>query len=78
MVCIRRFDIRDIEAVTALMGELGYPATVQQMSERMEKIGSNSMNCTIVAEIDGEVVGMIRLRLLHNYESDGRWYKYLD
>jgi N-acetylglutamate synthase-like GNAT family acetyltransferase len=70
MAYIRDFRQSDIEALAELMGELGYPTSIESMSNRMEAIESNSVNATFVAEIDDKIVGMIGLRLINGYEYD--------
>ncbi|NHN34616.1 GNAT family N-acetyltransferase [Paenibacillus agricola] len=70
MVNIRDFSQSDIEALAELMGELGYPTSIESMLKRMEAIESSSMNSTFVAEIDDKVVGMIGLLMNNNYEYD--------
>jgi predicted N-acetyltransferase YhbS len=70
MVYIRSYRKPDIDAMAELMGDLGYPTSVESMEKRMQTIESNAMNGTFVAEIDGRIVGMIGVRLTANYEYD--------
>lgn len=70
MIVIREFAFRDLDAVVELMHDLGYPVSSAQMRKRMETIGSDPANATLVAEYDGEVAGMAGLRLLYGYEYD--------
>jgi GNAT superfamily N-acetyltransferase len=58
---IRRFQWDDLETITALMRELNYPTTLSVMRERMEDMESSPVHCTLVAEVDGIVVGKISL-----------------
>ncbi len=58
---IRRFQWNDLETITALMRELNYPTTLSVMRERMEDMQSSPSHCTLVAEVDGIVVGNISL-----------------
>jgi GNAT superfamily N-acetyltransferase len=71
MIVVRAYSCDDLEAVAELMGELGYPASSTQMQKRMEAISSHPDYATLVAECEGEVVGMIGLRLTFGYEHDG-------
>jgi len=70
MLVIREFSFSDIEAITELMSDLGHPASKIQMQKRLEIISSNPMYYTLVAELDGKVVGMVGLRQLYSYEGD--------
>ncbi|WP_174807380.1 GNAT family N-acetyltransferase [Paenibacillus alvei] len=70
MLVIREFSFSDIEAITELMGDLDHPASKLQMQKRMEIISSHPMYHTLVAELDGIVVGMVGLRQLYSYEGD--------
>lgn len=69
---IRKCGMNDLERVTALLREFGYPTTLSVMKERMEGMENDPFNCTLVAELDNEVVGMIGLRQVKSY------YKYAD
>lgn len=60
-LCIRNFQWNDLETITALMRELNYPTTLSVMRERMEEMQSSPLHCTMVAEVDGQVVGKISL-----------------
>lgn len=71
MITIRPFESADIEAMTELMSDLGYPTPVDQMRKRMELIEATPMYFTFVAEIEGKVVGMMGIRQSYNYEEDG-------
>jgi predicted N-acetyltransferase YhbS len=70
MQVIREFSFIDIEAITELMSDLAHTASKEQMQKRLEKISSNPMYCTFVAEREGKVVGMVGLRQLYSYEGD--------
>lgn len=70
MLIVRPFSFNDIDIITELMGDLSYQTTKEQMYRRMEHISSNPMYYTLVAELEGNVVGMLGLRLLYSYESD--------
>ncbi|MFD0697692.1 GNAT family N-acetyltransferase [Paenibacillus sp. GCM10027628] len=70
MLVIRQFSFQDLDVITELMGDLGHPTTKELMLKRMEVISSNPMYCTFVAEIEGNVVGMVGLRQLYTYEGD--------
>lgn len=69
---IRKCGMNDLERVTALLREFGYPTTLSVMKERMEGMEHDPYHCTLVAELDNEVVGMIGLRQVKSY------YKHAD
>ncbi|MFD2879215.1 GNAT family N-acetyltransferase [Paenibacillus rhizoplanae] len=54
------------------MREFGYPTTLSVMKERMEGMEHDPFHCTLVAELNNEVVGMIGLRQVKSY------YKHAD
>ncbi|MHA6533371.1 GNAT family N-acetyltransferase [Paenibacillus sp. BAC0078] len=69
---IRKCGMNDLERVTALLREFGYPTTLSVMKERMEDMENDPFHCTLVAELDNEVVGMVGLRQVKSY------YKHAD
>lgn len=69
---IRKCGMNDLERVTALLREFGYPTTLSVMKERMEGMEHDPFHCTLVAELNNEVVGMIGLRQVKSY------YKHAD
>jgi GNAT superfamily N-acetyltransferase len=71
LVTIRPFKSTDIEAMAELMIDLGYPTPIDKMKKRMELIEATPLYFTFVAEIEGEVIGMMGIRLSYNYEEDG-------
>jgi GNAT superfamily N-acetyltransferase len=68
---IRKATINDVPELAALMEQLGYPTTVESMTVRFNNIESNPSYHTLVAEMDGKVVGMIGLCTGIFYEKDG-------
>jgi GNAT superfamily N-acetyltransferase len=72
MLVIREYSFSDIDVITELMSDLGHPTTKEQMLRRMKNISSNPMYCTFVAELKGNVVGMVGLRQLYSYEGDNK------
>lgn len=57
-------------AIAELVTQLGYPSSLAQMERRLAMILSQRENGTLVASLDGRVVGFIGTRLLLTYESD--------
>lgn len=71
MIAIRAYHSNDVEAVTDLMADLGYPTDIQSMQNRMDAMELNPSYFTFVATKEEMVVGMIGVRLVHYYEGDG-------
>jgi GNAT superfamily N-acetyltransferase len=69
--------IEDIEALTLLMGDLGYPTSVIDMQARFENIAAHPDYKTIVAVLDNEVVGMAGLSKGIFYEMNGTYMRIL-
>ncbi|MDQ0059829.1 GNAT family N-acetyltransferase [Paenibacillus harenae] len=71
MILIRGYRPEDMEAMAALMLDLGYPTNAEQMKARLERLGEANENETLVATIEDKVVGMIGFRKMYYYEADG-------
>jgi GNAT superfamily N-acetyltransferase len=56
---IRRSTAADFPALGQLLTELGYPASDEEIEARMMVIDRRADFATFVAELDGEVAGMI-------------------
>ncbi|WP_199426694.1 GNAT family N-acetyltransferase [Thermaerobacillus caldiproteolyticus] len=72
---IRKAHARDIPKLAYLMGELGYPTSIEEMSIRFKKIESSSSYCTLVAEYNEDVVGMIGLCSGYFYKKNGLYVR---
>jgi GNAT superfamily N-acetyltransferase len=59
----------DAAPLAALMGELGYPATPEEIWARIERMASARQR-TLLAEVDGRVAGFVGFSALAIYESD--------
>ena len=68
---LRPVDLYDSAALAHLMGVLGYPTSAEQMRARLTAIIADPNYHTVVAEVDGQVRGMVGLRRGHLYELDG-------
>lgn len=66
---IRKFESKDVAALTSLMRELRYPMTESVLRDRMEALEGRSQFLTLVAERDEEVVGMIALYRKTSYDT---------
>jgi hypothetical protein len=56
---IRDAAYRDADALTGLMGQLGYPTAPVKMARRFREIAVDPSYTTLVAETEGRVVGMV-------------------
>ncbi|MHA0858505.1 GNAT family N-acetyltransferase, partial [Paenibacillus sp. CMAA1364] len=71
LISIREYNSSDLESLTELMTDLGYPTDINSMKIRMKSIEANSLYYTFVASLEDQVVGMIGARLVYYYEGDG-------
>lgn len=74
-VKVRDAGQEDIPALAGLMNELGYQTSVDQMQERFKGIAAHPDYKTIVAVLDGEVVGMGGLAKGIYYEKNGSYLR---
>ena len=63
-VTIRLAALRDADAIAPLLGQLGYPTTADELSERIERLTDRPDGEVLVAELDGEVVGLAAYQLI--------------
>lgn len=68
---IRKATSQDIDKLASLMGELGYPTTREQMHIRFHNIEAAPDHYTLVADYEGEIVGMIGFHTGFSYNDDG-------
>jgi GNAT superfamily N-acetyltransferase len=59
----------DSAAIADLLGQLGYPATVEAVEVRLERLGAAG-DRVVVAEVGGRVVGLASLRVSPSIEYD--------
>ena len=60
----------DLPALARLMGDLGYPATPEQLRPRLARLEGVDDYATRVAVADGQVVGMMGLQRGWSYTHD--------
>lgn len=72
-VAIRRAAVDDSTQMAALVTELGYGTSAEQMQRRLESILQDDHYETLVACIGDETVGFIGTRVGPLYEDDGRY-----
>lgn len=62
----------DLPALTKLTAELGYPEPEEAIRHRFETVSSQPDHTIIVAEIEGEVVGLMSFHVLDLLYGSGR------
>ena len=67
----RSATVEDASVLAELITQLGYPTTAEEMRPRLWPMLADPVYGTIVAEVDGAVVGMIGLRVDRGHEYDG-------
>ncbi|MBM7602486.1 GNAT superfamily N-acetyltransferase [Metabacillus crassostreae] len=72
---IREASINDVAGLVTLMAELGYPTSVDSFRTRFNAILTNQNYYTLVAELDGKLVGMAGLCIGLFYEYDGSYVR---
>ena len=63
-VVIRSAEERDVGTLAGLLGELGYPISEADMSNRLAFVASSPNDELFIAELDGLVVGFVALRTM--------------
>ncbi|HUB03564.1 MAG TPA: GNAT family N-acetyltransferase [Solirubrobacteraceae bacterium] len=63
-VTIRLATQRDAEAIAPLLGQLGYPASADELGERIERLTDRPDGEVLIAELDGDVVGLAAYQLI--------------
>jgi GNAT superfamily N-acetyltransferase len=67
---VRDYIATDLESITILTNELGYPTTASEMEMRLEEISKN-INCrTIVVEHETRVIGYMGLLKSSSWEHN--------
>jgi GNAT superfamily N-acetyltransferase len=65
---VRDAEPRDVEAITALAGELGYPTTSDAMARRLAALGER--DAVLVADDGGACIGWIHVSVIDSLEND--------
>jgi GNAT superfamily N-acetyltransferase len=60
----------DARALAALVGQLGYPCSIEEVARRVERIGESEADRLVVAELKGEIVGLASLHTSLSIEYD--------
>lgn len=64
-VAIRPAEVGDADAVAALLAVLGYPCTREDAAQRIEQVNEEPDQSLLLAELDGEVSGLMALDLMY-------------
>src|SRR4051812_43999360 len=67
---IREATDTDAEAIASLLGELGYPTDSRRVPERLARMRAEAGQTTLVAELEGSVVGMATIIVRHVISGD--------
>jgi GNAT superfamily N-acetyltransferase len=67
---IRKVECRDAEVVARLSAELGYPADIATMEERIRRYAALPDRIAFVACVDGAVVGWIDAGVVYRLQSE--------
>lgn len=74
---LRQAELSDAEEIAQLVETLGYSANTEQMTGRLSQILLHPDYRTVVATLDGRVVGLIGLQLAFSYEKSGKYVRIL-
>lgn len=70
-VTIRDIRPEDFSLLVYLIEELGYPPVPEKVVNRLQNITNDNSYKTLVAEVNGKVIGFISLCKLYAYEENG-------
>jgi predicted N-acetyltransferase YhbS len=70
-IAVRPIEPSDVDRVAALAAQLGYPATVERMRDRLRGVAGDAEHAVFVAtDATGEVIGWIHLFVQRTLVSD--------
>jgi GNAT superfamily N-acetyltransferase len=72
-VRIREAGSDDAAAVSTLLAELGYPHDLARVAARVDELGRDPASLLLVAEADGDIVGLASATAIPLLHQDGRW-----
>ena len=70
---VREAKLADAPAMAGLMTQLGYPTTPADMERRLDVLLAQDNYRTLVAEVVGQVVGLVGAYVQFAVEFDGRY-----
>jgi N-acetylglutamate synthase-like GNAT family acetyltransferase len=62
-VTIRDARLDDCEAIAPLLGHLGYPSSIDEVRRRLARLLESDVDRCVIAELDGELVGLATLHV---------------
>jgi GNAT superfamily N-acetyltransferase len=71
-VVARKITATDAAAAAQLSGELGYPASFEEMKRRIESLARMPEHAVYVACVSGEMVGWIHVHVSHHLQAEPR------
>ena len=72
LVRVRPHQTDDASAIAELLGQLGYPSTIEQVQQRLAALAAEGTSYLLVAEMEGSVVGLAALRVGQYLEKDSQ------
>ncbi|RPF53232.1 GNAT family N-acetyltransferase [Aquisalibacillus elongatus] len=72
---IREANLSDVEELTKLMSELGYPTDAETMKQRYEAIDRHPDYHTLVFEHNGTLLGMVGMLKAMRFEHDAPYVR---
>lgn len=72
---VREASNNDVSQLVSLMEQLGYPTTLDKFKNRLSAIAEHPDYHTLVAEINGKIIGMAGLCSGLFYEYDGSYVR---
>ena len=70
---IREARPHDAEALAPLLAQLGYPDEPERVAARLAAFADDEASCVLVAEADGDIVGLASLTAMPLLHEDGSW-----
>jgi N-acetylglutamate synthase-like GNAT family acetyltransferase len=68
---VREVRVADAARIAELLGQLGYPSEEDAVRRRLERLLRSDADATWVAEVDGELVGLVGIHVSQVLAYDG-------
>ena len=68
---IRPAEMTDASGIVHVMAELGYPSTSEEMAERLVRVQSAPSDLVLVADRQGDIVGLLSIHLIPMLHANG-------
>lgn len=72
---IREASFQDVKVLCTLLKQLGYPQTLEIVSERLQIYEERQDHFVFVAELKGKIVGFISIAALESFIHQGKKYR---